>query len=112
MVILSFPTFIHNPSFYRICYKQLLESAQNIRKSSLSCSKIKSSHKNSLNKKEGDSYDSFYYKTYTLKREILSFTNKISKFLYYFVYGISCSDFKLETHALKVSIIQKAAPVK
>jgi hypothetical protein len=78
--LLSFRTFIHNPFFCWDYCKQLSENAQNIRKSSLSCSKIKSSQKTLLNKNQGGfpmTYSTT--NTYTLKREIVSFTDKISK---------------------------------
>ena len=54
-IYLSFRTFIHKPLFCWICYKQLLENAQNIRNFSLCYGKIKVTNLNLTKQKERSS---------------------------------------------------------
>ena len=67
------------PRFHRLCYKQLSKNAQNIRNPFLFCSKIKVSNPKDPKQKSGEllMFNSTT-NTYTLKREILTFPNKIS----------------------------------
>ena len=68
--------------FHRLCYKQLSKNAQNIRNPFLFCSKIKVSKQKSTKQKEGGFLMvNFTSNTYQMKREIFTFSNKISKHL-------------------------------
>ena len=66
--------------FILCCHKQLLENTQKIRNLIPFWCKIKLPNKNFTNQKEkGFLIAHFTSNTYTLKREILSFSNKISR---------------------------------
>ena len=68
--------------FHRLCYKQLSKNAQNIRNPIPFWCKIKSPQQNHTKQKErGLPGVNFTSNTYTLKREILTFSRKISRHL-------------------------------
>ena len=68
--------------FHRLCYKQLSKNTQNIRNPIPFWCKIKSPQQNCTKQKRGGfPVVNFTSNTYQMKREILSFSNKISKHL-------------------------------
>ena len=79
---LSFRSFIHNCGFYQLYNKQLSKNAQNIRNPDSLFGIIKvTKQKPTKQKKRGLLMLNSTTNTYTLKRKILSFSNKISRHL-------------------------------
>ena len=82
MSCLSFRSFIHNCGFYQLYNKQLSKNAQNIRNPDSLFGIIKvTKQKPTKQKKRGLLMLNSTTNTYTLKRKILSFSNKISRHL-------------------------------
>ena len=76
------------PRFHNHRHKQLLKNVQNIRNPFLFCSKIKVSNQKDTKQKSGGLLMlNSTTNTYTLKREILTFSNKISKKLTDWCFG-------------------------